>query len=156
MIIQKKKTFFANTDVFNLVVITYVSLCFHVAAVYCPFLVAPSNGVISPGNLFYQTTRTFSCNVGYSLSGSSNRTCQSDGSWSGTTAICTGTVILQNFGVVLFSVILVVNGFTEIKKTPKWEKYIEWSRQHSRTPKFKLNRTLHDRSLPKFSRTKNF
>ena len=29
------------------------------------------------------------------------------------------TVILQNFGVVLFSVISVVNGFTEIKKTPK-------------------------------------
>ena len=62
----------------------------------------------------------------------------------------TGTVILQNFGVVLFSVILVVNGFTEIKKTPKWEKHMEWSRQHPRTPKFKLNRTLHDRSLPKF------
>ena len=29
------------------------------------------------------------------------------------------TVILQNFGVVLFSVFSVVNGFTEIKKTPK-------------------------------------
>ena len=28
------------------------------------------------------------------------------------------TEILQNFGVVLFSVILVVSGFTEIKKTP--------------------------------------
>ena len=33
-----------------------------------------------------------------------------------------GTVILQNFGVVLFSVISVVNGFTEIKKTPKMKK----------------------------------
>ena len=31
----------------------------------------------------------------------------------------TCTVILQNFGVVLISVISVVNGFTEIKKTPK-------------------------------------
>ena len=29
------------------------------------------------------------------------------------------TVILQIFGVVLFSVFSVVNGFTEIKKTPK-------------------------------------
>ena len=28
------------------------------------------------------------------------------------------TVILQNFGVVLFSVISVVSGFTEIKTTP--------------------------------------
>ena len=35
------------------------------------------------------------------------------------------TVILQIFGVVLFSVFSVVNGFTEFKKTPKREKYIE-------------------------------
>ena len=35
------------------------------------------------------------------------------------------TVILQIFGVVLFSVFSVVIGFTEIKKTPKWDKYIE-------------------------------
>ena len=34
-----------------------------------------------------------------------------------------GTVILQIFGVVLFSVFSVVNGFTEIKKTPKCEKH---------------------------------
>ena len=32
------------------------------------------------------------------------------------------TVILQFFGVVLFSVLSVVNCFTEIKKTPKWKK----------------------------------
>ena len=34
------------------------------------------------------------------------------------------TVILQVFGVVLISVFSVVNGFTEIKKTPKCEKHI--------------------------------
>ena len=34
----------------------------------------------------------------------------------------TATVILQIFGVVLFSVISVVNVFTEIKKTPIKEK----------------------------------
>ena len=53
-------------------------------------------------------------------------------------------------GVVLFSVFSVVNGFTEIKETPKWEKYMEWSRQHPRTPKLKENRTLRDRSSPKY------
>ena len=47
------------------------------------------------------------------------------------------TAILQIFDVVFFSVFSVVNGFTEIKKTPKWEKYIAWSRQHPRTPKLK-------------------
>ena len=46
------------------------------------------------------------------------------------------TVILQIFGVVLFSVISVVNGVTEIKKTPKWKKYIERLQQRRRTPKF--------------------
>ena len=35
------------------------------------------------------------------------------------------TVILQIFGVVLFSVFSVVNGFTEINKTPKMRK-IHW------------------------------
>ena len=60
------------------------------------------------------------------------------------------TVILQVFGVVLFSVFSVVDGFTEIKKTPKCEKHIERSRQHPPTPKFKQHRTLRDRSPPKF------
>ena len=60
------------------------------------------------------------------------------------------TVILQIFGVVLFSVISVVDGFTEIKTTPKWEKYIDRSRQQPQTPKFKRTRTLRNRSLPKF------
>ena len=59
------------------------------------------------------------------------------------------TVLLQIFSVVLFSVISVVNGFTEIKKTPKWKKYIAWSQRHPQTPKFKRNRTLRDRSIPK-------
>ena len=46
-------------------------------------------------------------------------------------------LILQIFGVVLFSVFSVVNGFTEIEKTPKWKKkYIKWSQQHPWTPKF--------------------
>ena len=67
-----------------------------------------------------------------------------------------GTVILQIFCVVLFSVISLPNSFTEIKKTPiKWEKKMEWSRQHPRTPKLKQNRTLRDRSVPKFWHTEN-
>ena len=40
-------------------------------------------------------------------------------------ALVVYTVISQIFDVVLFSVISVVNGFTEIKKTPKCEKHIE-------------------------------
>ena len=45
------------------------------------------------------------------------------------------TVILQIFVVDLFSVISVVNGFTKIKNTSKWENYIERLRQHPWTRK---------------------
>ena len=56
---------------------------------------------------------------------------------------CGDTVTLQIFGVVLFSV---GNHFTEIKKkkTPKWEKFIAWSQQHSQTPKFKWSQPLRE------------
>ena len=40
-----------------------------------------------------------------------------------------GTVILQIFGVVLLSVVI---GFTEIKKTPTWEKYVEYNHDNIR------------------------
>jgi len=40
------------------------------------------------GNYSYKDTCSFTCNTGYELTGSDNRTCQSDGSWSGTDSIC--------------------------------------------------------------------
>ena len=43
------------------------------------------------------------------------------------------TVVLQIFGVVL----VCVRYFRWSMVLPKWEKYIEWSRQHPRTTKFK-------------------
>ena len=33
-------------------------------------------------------TCNFTCNAGYELIGDGNRTCQSDGSWSGSEAVC--------------------------------------------------------------------
>ena len=33
-------------------------------------------------------TCSFTCNTGYELTGSDTRTCQSDGSWSGTDELC--------------------------------------------------------------------
>jgi len=61
--------------------------------VICLPLSAPDNGMIdctgrrSRQNTFGSTC-TFSCNHGYELSGSETRTCQSDGTWSGTEAMC--------------------------------------------------------------------
>ena len=36
----------------------------------------------------YEDTCSFTCNTGYELTGSDTRTCQKDGSWSGTQTMC--------------------------------------------------------------------
>ena len=36
----------------------------------------------------YEDTCSFTCNTGYELTGSNTRTCQSNGSWSGTDISC--------------------------------------------------------------------
>ena len=61
--------------------------------VSCPSLSNPSNGMIDcslgdDGVSSYEDTCNFTCNTGYELTGSESRTCQSDGSWSGSTAMC--------------------------------------------------------------------
>ena len=54
----------------------------------CPYLVDPDNG-----NVDYQTqegsTATYTCDTGYQLDGTPTRTCQSDGTWSGSAPTCT-------------------------------------------------------------------
>ena len=53
----------------------------------------PLNGVLScslgddrvPS---YEDTCSFTCNTGYKLTGSDNRTCQSNGNWSGSEVMC--------------------------------------------------------------------
>ena len=61
--------------------------------VLCPTLTNPDNGVINcslgdNGVPSYEDTCSFTCNTGYELTGSDTRTCQSDGSWSGTDSVC--------------------------------------------------------------------
>ena len=36
----------------------------------------------------YEDTCSFTCNDGHELTGSENRTCESDGSWSGNRTMC--------------------------------------------------------------------
>ena len=36
----------------------------------------------------YEDTCNFTCNIGYELTGSDTRTCQSDGRWSGSDDVC--------------------------------------------------------------------
>jgi len=60
----------------------------------CDNLSTPANGEImscSSGTVgvgYEGDTCSFTCNTGYELTGSDTRTCQSNGSWSGTETMC--------------------------------------------------------------------
>ena len=65
----------------------------HLLVVNCLSLTDPNNGIINcslgDDNITsYEDTCSFTCDTGYELTGSDTRTCQSDGSWSGSDAIC--------------------------------------------------------------------
>ena len=65
------------------------SLRCNFSLVSCPPLTAPDNGMIDCTGSLFEDTCTFSCDDGYELTGSENRTCQSDQTWSGTETVCT-------------------------------------------------------------------
>ena len=68
------------------------TLCY-ICVVNCSSLDYPNNGMIncSLGDDVvpsHEDTCNFTCNTGYELTGSDTRTCQSNGSWSGTESMC--------------------------------------------------------------------
>ncbi|XP_078667358.1 uncharacterized protein LOC144909170 [Branchiostoma floridae x Branchiostoma belcheri] len=54
----------------------------------CPTLTAPANGALSTTTTSYQTVVNFTCNPGYLLNGTTNTTCQADGTWSNLVPTC--------------------------------------------------------------------
>lgn len=56
--------------------------------VTCSGATAPVNGAVSATSATYDTSITYSCNAGYALSGGATRTCQANGSFSGTAPSC--------------------------------------------------------------------
>ena len=73
--------------------VTYIIL-FVCLDIRCDNLSAPANGGItscSSGRVgvgYERDICSFTCNTGYELTGSTQRTCQSDGSWSGSPVSC--------------------------------------------------------------------
>eukprot|EP00117_Sycon_ciliatum_P010990 scpid73632/ scgid12649/ Sushi, von Willebrand factor type A, EGF and pentraxin domain-containing protein 1; CCP module-containing protein 22; Polydom; Selectin-like osteoblast-derived protein; Serologically defined breast cancer antigen NY-BR-38 len=58
--------------------------------IQCPVNpVSPINGAVSSGARDAFTNRTYSCNTGYQLSGTTTTVCQTTGAWSGTPPTCT-------------------------------------------------------------------
>lgn len=54
----------------------------------CGALTNPANGMVSAPVTTYNSTATYSCITGYGPSGSTTRTCQANGTWSGTAPTC--------------------------------------------------------------------
>ena len=63
----------------------------------CQQLYAPLHGSVEPCSNSPGQTCEFSCDKGYILTGSTTRTCKSDGSWTGTPTQCNG-----NWSQILF------------------------------------------------------
>ena len=72
---------------------THNYVCALITIVNCSALNRPMNGMVScslgdDGFYSYEDNCSFTCNTGYELTGSDTRTCQSNGSWSGTDTMC--------------------------------------------------------------------
>ena len=82
----------------------------------CLSLTDPNNGVMtcSLGDdrvSSYEDTCSFTCNTGYELTGSDSRTCQSDGSWSGSKTMCKRGVFTYSMGGARVTPEILVTGF---------------------------------------------
>ena len=69
-----------------------IIISFYISA-SCSSLNNPDNGMINcllgdNGVPSYEDTCNFTCDTGYELTGSDTRTCQGNGSWSGTDNMC--------------------------------------------------------------------
>ena len=82
-----------HMDNFTSICDWYVLTYHFAAAVSCPELNNLNNGIMNcrskeDEKYFYEDSCSFTCNADYELTGSDTRTCQSDGSWSGSESIC--------------------------------------------------------------------
>lgn len=65
-----------------------LSACGTVQTEVCPLLEAPAHGTIAAPQTSVGATATYACEPGYTLEGAAARTCQEDGTWSGSPPVC--------------------------------------------------------------------
>ncbi len=66
----------------------------YTVAVDCGTLSDPGNGTVNAPTTTFMYTATYNCNTGYNLTGDMTRTCQANGTWSGTDPTCTRKLIV--------------------------------------------------------------
>ncbi len=59
-----------------------------IAAVDCMGLSNPIDGMVALTTTTFESTATYSCNTGYTLTGGSTRMCGADGEWTPIAPIC--------------------------------------------------------------------
>ena len=90
---------------------------YFIADIQCHALSTPANGMIfcSSGRVgvgYEGDNCGITCNTGYELTGNDTRTCQSDGSWSGTDSVCSrGTLV---YWLKIFRLTVYYNSFLSI------------------------------------------
>ena len=85
------------------------------AALQCPNIGTPSNGQMVGNGVFYESIRTFSCDVGYELHGSTVRVCQDTGEWNGTLTTCRGRFLYRWAWLVIFLMLTRGQPFQSVK-----------------------------------------
>ena len=80
-----------TTSCHNITVTLCISAHGFIATVQeCSSLSDPLNGDVSVPSREYQGVATYSCNVGFTLNGNGERTCEDGGVWSGAAPTCRG------------------------------------------------------------------
>ena len=64
-------------------------------AINCPALANPNDGFVAVTGNVPGATATYSCNVGFMLEGNLLRTCQDDGTWSGSEPFCIASELIM-------------------------------------------------------------
>ncbi len=65
-----------------------IGLWYLFTAVQCPVLESPKDGQVQFTSTSFGAVARYRCHAGFTLEGDEERTCQADGSWSGTIPLC--------------------------------------------------------------------
>ena len=80
----------------------------------CGFLDAPDHGVEQSSNDVVDSVVSFSCDRGYRLQGSANRTCTTQGTWDGVETMCVGQSLINNSHVLVNSAVCARKGLINL------------------------------------------